>query len=61
MCDEYRAIVLDPGNPSMKSQIKQLAAVESKLLFRSFIVPFSPCHLIGQFMSKLGEIMYCKN
>lgn len=41
---EHRAIVLEPGNPSMKSQIKQLAAVESKflLLIFSFSVYFLP-------------------
>lgn len=41
---EHRAIVLEHGNPSMKSQIKQLAAVESKflLLIFSFSVYFLP-------------------
>ena len=32
----YRAIVLEPGNPSMKNQIKQLAAAECMHLLNHF-------------------------
>jgi hypothetical protein len=37
LCSHDRAIVLEPGNPSMKSQIKALAAVEGNFSFASCI------------------------
>jgi len=37
LCSYDRAIDLEPGNPSMKSQIKALAADEGKFYFASCI------------------------